>query len=136
MLVALRRASLCGARNQSPSCVVAIVTVAVVALVNPDASAIICGTFFCDSPPRKLTVRASVPVMATSLMFGSASSAASIWPLSSGDRIRAVVLPPNVRVKVPPVGFATVTDWLSFVFMSLNGGNDGRSPSQRACRRR
>ena len=26
-------------------------------------------------------------------------------------------------MNVPPVAFATVIDWLSFVFMSLNGGN-------------
>ena len=53
--------------------------------VRPDASAVISGTSVSDWLPRKLTVRVPVPVTATSSMFDSASSAASISVLASGD---------------------------------------------------
>ena len=61
------------------------------ALVSPDASAVICGTSFCCWLARKLTVRVPVPVTATSSMFDSASSAASISVFTSGKAIGAVV---------------------------------------------
>ena len=116
MLVAPRRASLCGATNQLPSCAVVTVT---------GADAVICGTFVCDRPPRKLTPRAPpwAFATATSVMFGSASSAASIAALSNGSAIGAVVRPSNVSVNVPVDPVGTLRFWVSFVFMSLNGGN-------------
>ena len=110
---AVLRASTCGAKNQPPSWVVAIVIVGVP--VSPEASPVICGTPCSDLSPRKLTVRAAVPVTATSSRLESASSAASMSALTSGNGIGAVVWPSKVSVNVPPVAPATVIVWFSFV---------------------
>jgi hypothetical protein len=89
--------------------------------VRPEPSAVICGTFVCESEPRKLTVRVVVPVTATSSMLARASSFASRSAFEIGTAIGAVVWPSNVSVNVPPVAPETETVWFSFVSMSLNG---------------
>ena len=81
------------------------------------------GTSWLSLSPAKLTCRfvPAVPVTATSVRFESASSAASIAELTSGNAIGAVVWPLNVSVNVPPVAPETVTVWTSFVSWPLNG---------------
>ena len=102
---------------------VATVTVGVVP-VSPEPSAVISGT----SCWRKSTVRTFwlLPVTVTSSRLSSASSAASTAALFAAalpgvNVIGAVVCPLNVSVKVPPVAFAVVTVWISFVGPSLCG---------------
>ena len=67
-------------------------------------------------------MRVPVPVTATSSMFDSASSAASISVFTSGNAIGAVVWPSKVSVNVPPVAPATAIVWFSLVRSSFCGG--------------
>ena len=128
-----RRASTCGALNRPasagmlipwPLLIVAIATLAAgVVPARPDPSAVMSGTSWPCLLPAKLTCRfvAAFPVTATSVRLSSASSAASIAVLTSGNGIGAVVWPSNVSVNVPPVAPVTLTCWTSFVSWSLNG---------------
>ena len=123
-----RRASTCGAWNQSPSRVVAAAAVGAVP-TSPVGSVVIWATFCCAYWPRKVTVWLPLPTccellacvtrMSAGPMLLSATSAAVVCAAVAFHGIASRRLAVERDRERAAVAFCTRRTWVSFVFMSL-----------------